>query len=134
MTQKVKIRLPSGDLAVYLVDGDLAGYDTLREQGKQVARQFGGRWYRVGFGEMVRERLYDEDLREAEALPLAFDAPHPLWGLQVQIRMMPGQQAREWRWIAGPDGPYQYHTEEEAYQMLRLCYPEGVLGEGKKAR
>lgn len=128
MSQKVKIRLPSGDLAVYLVASDLAGYDNIRKQGKQVARQLGGRWYQVGFGQ-IRDRLYDEAMREAEALPLSFDVPHPMWGLQVQLPVAPGQLEREWRWVVGPNGPYQYHTEEEAYQILRLCYPEGMMGE-----
>ena len=44
-----------------------------------------------------------------------------------------------WVWVAPANGmPYQYSSEEEAYNMLCMCYPDQVraerLGGKKKVR
>lgn len=35
-----------------------------------------------------------------------------------------------WVWVAPTNGmPYQYSSEEEAYNMLCMCYPDQVIAE-----
>ena len=55
-----------------------------------------------------------------------------MYGMQVLLEGY-------WIWVAPLNGqPYQYPTEEEAYEMLSICYPDQIrshrLGGEEKVR
>lgn len=43
------------------------------------------------------------------------------WGMQVLID-------KEWKWVSlnKTHMPYLYNTQEDAYDMLTICYPDQV--------
>jgi hypothetical protein len=43
------------------------------------------------------------------------------WGMQVLI-------GENWHWVSpNMKPPYQYETEEEAFKMLSICYPDRII-------
>lgn len=116
-----KIRLPSGNLAVYYDVQPQHGGDPelIRQYGKHLFTCFNGQWVdvRPGYGKSVSPAQV-ESLSE---LPIEFDtAPGAAWGIQLWVANRPGLWA-----FAGPAGgePYRFETQDIALRKRATLYP-----------
>lgn len=107
-----KIRLPSGNLAVYDVQPQHAGSpELIRQYGTHLYTKFGKDWLNV---RLRMSHATDDTAQELSSLPIDYDtAPDAAWTVQKWAANLPGR----WMFVSNGDGvPYRFESSEAAQQ------------------
>lgn len=113
-----KIRLPSGNLAVYEVQPQhISDWECIRRYGTHLYSKFGNEWFyaRGGHFRPLKDAKVTDSLAE---LPIHLDTlPGASWGVQLLT------DSGLWRFV-GPAGgaPYRYESPEMANRRKAMIY------------
>lgn len=121
-----KIRLPSGNLAVFDVPPQhRRNSDNIREFGTHLFTKFGDIWRDVRAG-------YSPDVSESKsvaltALPIELDWIAGSWGIQRQWDAVDEDTVPRWYFV-GPTGQeaYRFETEALAKEQMRVLAPRAA--------
>lgn len=112
----IKLRLPSGNLAVYDVQPQHRGQpETVRAYGAHLFTQFNGQWVdvRAGHGREVTADV----AQVLSGLPLELDTAPGTWGVQAWVPQESG--AGYWTFLAPAGGvPFRYDAQDAAERAL----------------